>query len=53
MTAHKRERSRIALYTHRCPVGHTWKSMLANAKNCPECRREEVGREAKEGKSGG
>ncbi len=28
------------LMTHTCLKGHTFKSMLANAKDCPVCRKE-------------
>lgn len=43
----RREKPHIGLITHTCPAGHEWKSMLANAKDCPECRREAVKAEAK------
>lgn len=49
MRSTRRQKPEINLFTHRCPVGHEWKSMLANAKNCPECRREQVRAEAPAG----
>jgi len=47
----RRSKAEIRLITHTCPKGHTWKSMLVNAKNCPVCRKEERQREQAE-KSG-
>jgi hypothetical protein len=42
MRTTRRSKSAIPLITHRCPVGHEWKSMMVNARSCPQCRREAI-----------
>lgn len=48
MRTTRRSKTEIELIAHTCPKGHTWKSMMVNAKNCPECRKQERQKEQAE-----